>query len=498
MEKISILPCLLAGWFAPLLPLRGADFSATQIGFRDVEGSNGVVAAWFDGASEPGEIEILANGARVAAVAGVPGENYYLIEDLPPGSYTLSAQGGAGLLGSAEQSVTDTPPAALGTPADVVCEAQDNNGTCEISVEWREASPAPTAYQVYLDGKLVLETLPGNPPGATFPASSLGEHCVSVASIVTGLEPTLLGRFRSSPVTSCCDVPCGAVVCPPPEVLQASQVRFGPGPADNAVLARWRLPAPPYANGIAAKLNGQITEQLLGSATSHVFEGLAPSQAYEIAVQGDCGDPAGTSGTLFELVSIVAQTPHVNPTAGPLECAWSAEGGGQTSVRWENAAPSVFIDVYRVAQAEPQFFARIQGTRTSIILHGTAASDEIELQFFGQYDNWTYAAAPIRCQPTSGGSLFVRGICDGQGPRPSITSAIFGLQFLFAGGPTPPCAEACEANGDGRTDIADMIYILNFLFLGGNPPAGWPGVDPTCEEAPADRCAEPNREACAG
>jgi hypothetical protein len=47
--------------------------------------------------------------------------------------------------------------------------------------------------------------------------------------------------------------------------------------------------------------------------------------------------------------------------------------------------------------------------------------------------------------------------------------------WLYTGGPLPPCKEAADTNGDGGYDTADMSYLSNFLFLGGpQPPAPGP------------------------
>jgi hypothetical protein len=31
---------------------------------------------------------------------------------------------------------------------------------------------------------------------------------------------------------------------------------------------------------------------------------------------------------------------------------------------------------------------------------------------------------------------------------------------------------AGDANGDGKIDMADIIYLVNYLYLGGPPPQG--------------------------
>jgi hypothetical protein len=56
--------------------------------------------------------------------------------------------------------------------------------------------------------------------------------------------------------------------------------------------------------------------------------------------------------------------------------------------------------------------------------------------------------------------------------------------------------QACDANGDGgvRGEVSDAVYMLNFNFLGGPPPAApFPGCGPG--ELPGDEalgCATPS------
>jgi hypothetical protein len=60
-----------------------------------------------------------------------------------------------------------------------------------------------------------------------------------------------------------------------------------------------------------------------------------------------------------------------------------------------------------------------------------------------------------------------------------VTDPISLLNYLFGGGPLPPCLAATDFNGDGAYDISDAVGALSFLFLGGGPP--FPGgIDCRC------------------
>jgi len=59
------------------------------------------------------------------------------------------------------------------------------------------------------------------------------------------------------------------------------------------------------------------------------------------------------------------------------------------------------------------------------------------------------------------------------------------LGFLFLGTEAPPCDDAADTNDDGIVDLSDPVGTLNFLFLGGSPPAdSFPncGDDPTTDD----------------
>jgi len=65
-----------------------------------------------------------------------------------------------------------------------------------------------------------------------------------------------------------------------------------------------------------------------------------------------------------------------------------------------------------------------------------------------------------------------------------ISDAAAVISWLFETGDyrfLPPCMDACDANDDGRVDLADSVYILRYLFKLPNtkPPIPFdlPGTD---------------------
>ena len=70
---------------------------------------------------------------------------------------------------------------------------------------------------------------------------------------------------------------------------------------------------------------------------------------------------------------------------------------------------------------------------------------------------------------------FKRGDADGVGAI-NITDGVFLLSFLFGGGEMPPCMDAADASDAGQITITSAVYIFNFLFAGGADPLP-PGIE---------------------
>lgn len=62
--------------------------------------------------------------------------------------------------------------------------------------------------------------------------------------------------------------------------------------------------------------------------------------------------------------------------------------------------------------------------------------------------------------------LLGRGDCNGDGGI-DISDVIYLINYLFIGGPAPDPVQAGDANLDGTVNIADAVYLINYLFIGG-------------------------------
>ncbi len=76
---------------------------------------------------------------------------------------------------------------------------------------------------------------------------------------------------------------------------------------------------------------------------------------------------------------------------------------------------------------------------------------------------------------------FIRSDSNGDGAT-NIADVLATLNYLFLRQPSVKCVEAADANDDGEVDISDPVYTLFYLFAGGKQPrAPFPnqGPDPT-------------------
>jgi len=57
--------------------------------------------------------------------------------------------------------------------------------------------------------------------------------------------------------------------------------------------------------------------------------------------------------------------------------------------------------------------------------------------------------------------------CDAQ---VNVADAVYIINYVFKGGPPPAVAKAGDANCDGEVNVADGVYLINYVFKAGPPP----------------------------
>ncbi|MFW9770390.1 MAG: dockerin type I domain-containing protein, partial [Candidatus Thorarchaeota archaeon] len=72
--------------------------------------------------------------------------------------------------------------------------------------------------------------------------------------------------------------------------------------------------------------------------------------------------------------------------------------------------------------------------------------------------NWVRVVAFLRGDSNSDGNV-------------DVADVTFLITYVFRGGPAPALEEAADCNNDQTLDISDALYLVNFIFRGGPPPA---------------------------
>ena len=116
-----------------------------------------------------------------------------------------------------------------------------------------------------------------------------------------------------------------------------------------------------------------------------------------------------------------------------------------------------------------------RGSSTNFALDGTVAQTAV-----GTGSSPNFGLSHGYWQELAGGG---GGCCnnradinhDGQ-PNPDIADLIYMVTFMFQEGPPPPCMEEADINGDGSEspDIADLIYLVTYMFQEGPAPVPCP------------------------
>jgi hypothetical protein len=259
----------------------------------------------------------------------------------------------------------------------------------------------------------------------------------------------------------------------------------------NVVLMAWTETAP-EPGGVRISVDGSLLGTLPGLPPNQIpgINGVnilnVPAGEHTFAIEAT--DNGSTDSTT---ITVLDSQPFGNPQ--DIQCrSGDIDGGGTCGliVSFENPGPApgaygVFLDDRFVGEidgeiAELSVAGVMPGEHCVTLLAVEEVSSEV-----------TYRGCMVESCCTITCTSYVPGSCDGSVP-PNLTTGIFGLNYLFLNGQTPPCLAACDANSDGSFNVTDATYLFNYLFLNGPAPRGWIGGEPTCVPARSeDDCRTP-------
>jgi hypothetical protein len=346
-------------------------------------------------------------------------------------------------------------------PADLRClPANLGPGTGDVQLTW--TLPAPCDSITLLRDGLQVAVLPGDAALFVDPGLPVGTYAYRLSVLAGGSRSDLSAEcvvtvpsLPPDPVDLSCSIENGTATLAwtLAAVYDSIEVRRkGPGDAAPAVIAT-----------------------LPGDAERFLDPGISRPGAYLYEV-------AGKLGALEALASCTTVLP-VPPDVDPANCS-SIEGlldGSDVRISWVNGDDYDSIVVVRIRIAPLPTETRmvsLRGDQTSF-LDRAVPDGEYDYAIVGVIGTGSSAAAS--CRVDIDRPRFIRSEVNGDGSQ-DIADPIYLLNYMFLGGPEPQCLEAADGNDDGEVDIADVLMVLQYQFYGGRmipPPFPACGQDPT-------------------
>jgi len=138
-----------------------------------------------------------------------------------------------------------------------------------------------------------------------------------------------------------------------------------------------------------------------------------------------------------------------------------------------STADTTNADLHMVLTAKNGYSLSVGDTLTFYTLYASVREGsewDFENRIENGYDwacsNEYLINAGIEC-----GCCVYWGDVNGDGGQfPDIADLVYLVAYMFSGGPAPVCLEAVDCNGNGEIDIEDLVCLINPMFLGGTFP----------------------------
>ena len=426
----------------------------------------------------------------------LPGSQTAFVAGIPEGTWTFQIEGSGepGLDQLDMEILAEQPFADVENLACSEGAAADDASSCDLVITWDTPEPLAGYHLIIVNGIAQLQTTSGSADTVVLNGAPPNEY----ETVNLGFLEIETGFYRGAFVTTSCELTCEGGGCAAPVGLQVCQSFHAEDDAQNLFRVDWQNVGD--YEGVNIYVDDELVTDVPGDQSIADLAGLAPGE-HLIEIEGFCVDDEVTERVGQTITVVGGATPYENPIDdGGITCEFvpadpeNPDAIDQTIVTWTNMDPAEFIDVFIVnAEGQAFYLGAIGGANESVTINNSTADDVVFLQFFKEIDGTCHGSLQTPCG--AAGNNFIRGVCNGAGNSPQITSAVFGLNWLFSGGEDPPCEAACDIDADGGVAINDMIGILNFLFGGSAPPANWVDGNPTCEIGDPVDCATPN-ESC--
>ena len=194
------------------------------------------------------------------------------------------------------------------------------------------------------------------------------------------------------------------------------------------------------------------------------------------------------NGTGYAYDALDRRTRQINADGTEYTFAYDRDSNLVRSVDPNGTVSSRTYDVLnRLVQLDNALAAGVEGTtRANYFYDGLSrvthvsddnGSPETSVECSYIYDSLSRVLEEQQALPSSpqpAAQRFIRGDCNADGfVGGNTTDIIFQINWAFLGGQEPLCLAACDADGDGFVggSVNDIVYYANFAFLGRTPPA---------------------------
>ncbi len=398
-------------------------------------------------------------------------------------------------LTSVDCNLNGIPDSCEGVVAPVVITAPASVSECEDGVANFEvvADGVDLSYQWLRNGMPIMDETGSSLNLTDLTTADEGLYSVLVSNLCGTVESTgaMLDVFEDPEFTL---QPVGGQLCFDDDWILSTTVTGDPTPD-----LQW------YKDGV--ELPGEIGQSLVITDPTPADEG-----DYQLMASNVCSMISSSVATIEGLdpVTIVSDPMSDGLCIGQYYVlSVEATGSGELSYQWrldgtvlpDESESSIIFTVFEESQAG-DYTVTVSNdcgavesevaTITSILAdqcdcNDNGISDTLELGA-GLIPDCNNNGIPDSCDIETGFSedTNLNGVpdeCDVNFLRAdanndltlNIADVVYILNYIFLNGPDPECFRAADANGSQGLDLADSIFIINYLFTNGSaPPAPFP------------------------
>ena len=175
---------------------------------------------------------------------------------------------------------------------------------------------------------------------------------------------------------------------------------------------------------------------------------------YQVRARNECGVSFPTQGYTVTVVCPPVDAAIKGETdwfcERPAKLGATSSGGTPTSWAWSSSCGGKFEppDGAKTSWTPPAGYSGL--CEVMVVVSNDCGSSKVAVERM------------VKCQ-------FTCGDADGEGTI-NIADAVYLIDYIFSGGPVPSPLAAGDANCDGVINIADAVYLIEYIFTGGAAP----------------------------